>query len=414
MTTFGILVGGGPAPGINGVIGAATILARRHSARVLGIVEGFRWLMEGDTSRVAELRIGQVSRVHLLGGSILQTSRANPTKRPEDLTRVVRSLKELGVDHLVTIGGDDTAFSAWRVSEEAAGSVLVAHVPKTIDNDLPLPHGIPTFGFETARENAARIVSHLMEDARTTQRWYFTVVMGRKAGHLALGSAKAAGATLCLIPEDFPAGEIRLGTLARILEGAIVKRIAMHRPYGVAVLAEGLAERLAPADLEALEDAERDEHGHIRLAEIPLGKVLKGAVRAGLAECGIQMTIVDKDVGYELRCAEPTAFDLDYTRDLGVGAVRTLLSGRSGTMITRQEGAIVPIPFGEMMDPESGRTRVRLVDTSTESHLNATALQVRLEGPDLEDPEQLAAIAKTVGLTPEEARERYAPALAIS
>ncbi len=413
MATFGILVGGGPAPGINGVIGAATILARRNGARVLGLLEGFRWLMEASASHVRELEIEEVSRIHLLGGSILQTSRANPTRDPEALARVVAALRELGVDRLITIGGDDTAFSARRVAEEAQGRIRVAHVPKTIDNDLPLPHGIPTFGFETARENAARILSHLMEDARTTQRWYFAVVMGRKAGHLALGSAKAAGATLCLIPEDFPAGPIRLETLTRVLEGAIVKRMAMHRPHGVAVLAEGLGERLEPGDLEALRDAERDEHGHIRLSEIPLGKVLKDAVRSALAERSLKLTIVDKDVGYELRCAEPTAFDLDYTRDLGAGAVRTLLSGRSGTMITRQEGgAIVPIPFDEMMDPETGRTRVRLVDTSTQSHLSAVALQVRLESADLHDPERLAALAKVVGLTPEEARRRYEPALA--
>ena len=215
MATFGILVGGGPAPGINGVIGAATILARRSGARVLGLVDGFQWLMKGDTGHVFELRIAQVSRVHLLGGSILQTSRANPTKKPEDLARVVATLEQLGVDHLITIGGDDTAFSARRVSEQAAGRIRVAHVPKTIDNDLPLPGGIPTFGFETAREHATRIVSHLMEDARTSQRWFFVVMMGRTAGHLALGAAKAAGATLALIPEEFPPGPIRLGTVVR-------------------------------------------------------------------------------------------------------------------------------------------------------------------------------------------------------
>jgi 6-phosphofructokinase 1 len=407
MTTFGILVGGGPAPGINGVIGAATILARRHGARVVGLVEGFRWLMEGDTSHTVELRIGQVSRIHLLGGSILQTSRANPTKKPADLERVVKSLDDLGIDHLITIGGDDTAFSARRVSEAAGGRIAVAHVPKTIDNDLPLPHGTPTFGFETARENAARIVSHLMEDARTTQRWYFTVVMGRKAGHLALGSAKAAGATVCLIPEDFPEGPIRLETLVRMLEGSVVKRLSMHRPHGVAVLAEGLGERLLPDDLEALAEAERDEHGHIRLAEVPLGKVLKDAVRDALRERGVKMTIVEKDVGYELRCAPPTAFDLDYTRDLGAGVVRTLLAGRSGVMITRQGGAIVPIPFDEMMDAETGRTRVRLVDTATESHRNASALQVRIEGPDLDPGERLDAIARVVGLEPAAAAARY-------
>jgi ATP-dependent phosphofructokinase / diphosphate-dependent phosphofructokinase len=409
MTTFGILVGGGPAPGINGVIGAATILARRQGARVLGILDGFRWLMAGDGSHAVELRISQVSRIHLLGGSILRTSRANPTKQPEDLARVVATLDQLGVDHLITIGGDDTAFSARRVSEEAAGRIRVAHVPKTIDNDLPLPHGIPTFGFETARENATRILSHLMEDARTTGRWYFAVVMGRKAGHLALGSAKAAGATLALIPEEFPEKSIRLERLVRLLEGAIVKRLSVSRPYGVAVLAEGLGERLDPSDLGALESVERDEHGHIRLAEVPLGRVVKEAVRSSLMERGIRATIVEKDIGYELRCAPPNAFDLDYTRDLGAGAVRTLMAGRSSVMITRQEGAILPVPFDDLMDASTGRTKVRMVDTSSESHRSATALQVRVEAVDLEDSKWAEALARTANLTVEQVRERYRP-----
>jgi len=408
--TFGILVGGGPAPGINGVIGAATILAARHGCRVVGLFEGFRWLMEGRTDHARDLQIEEVSRIHLLGGSVLQTSRANPTKDPKHLEKVVATLDELGVDHLITIGGDDTAFSARRVAEAAQGRIRVAHVPKTIDNDLPLPHGIPTFGFETAREQATRIVSHIMEDARTTLRWYFVVVMGRKAGHLALGAGKAAGATLTLIPEDFEQDPIPLQSVTRTLEGAIVKRLSMGRRYGVAVIAEGIGERLDPKDLDSLKDAPRDEHGHIRLAEVPIGAVLRDRVREGLASLGVKTTIGEKDVGYELRCAQPNAFDLDYTRDLGAGAVRALLEGRTGVMITRQEQAIVPMPFDEIMDPGTGRTRVRMVDTSTESHDTSFALQVRLEREDLDDDERCAALGRATGLSVEQVRERYGSA----
>jgi 6-phosphofructokinase 1 len=413
MATFGILVGGGPAPGINGVIGAATILARRNDARVIGILDGFRWLMEGNVEQVSELHIPAVSRIHLLGGSILRTSRANPTKSAAALGNVVKSLDALGVDHLITIGGDDTAFSARKVAELAAGRIRVVHVPKTIDNDLPLPHGIPTFGFETARELATDVVTRMMEDARTTGRWYFVVVMGRKAGHLALGAGKAAGATVCLIPEDFPDGPIRLDQVAGILEGSVVKRLAMGRPDGVAVVAEGIAERFDPDDLEGLDHVERDEHGHIRLAEVPLGRVLRDRVRDSLAELGVKATIGEKDVGYELRCAAPRAFDLDYTRDLGAGAVRTLLAGQSAVLVTRQQGgAIVPIPFDELMDAKTGRTRVRMVDTSTASHESARALQVRMERRDLVEPGVLAALARVTKLAPEEVRRRYEPVCA--
>jgi 6-phosphofructokinase len=179
----------------------------------------------------------------------------------------------------------------------------------------------------------------------------------------------------------------------------------------VAVVAEGIGERLDPSDLELLKDVGRDEHGHIRLADVPLGRVLSQRVKQDLAGLGVSMTIGEKDVGYELRCSAPNAFDLDYTRDLGAGAVRTLLSGTSSVMITRQEAAIVPMPFDELMDPATGRTRVRMVDTSTASHENVWSLQVRIEPADLEEPEKLAAIAKVVGLEPEAARKRYASAL---
>ena len=148
----GVLVGGGPAPGINGVISALTLEARNRAHRVIGIYDGFQWLMNGDTGHVKELEHEDVSRIHFQGGSILNTSRANPTKRDEDLQRVLASLDRLGIGHLATIGGDDTMFAASQVAKQAAGQIRVCHVPKTIDNDLPLPGEIPTFGFETARQ----------------------------------------------------------------------------------------------------------------------------------------------------------------------------------------------------------------------------------------------------------------------
>ena len=194
---------------------------------------------------------------------------------------------------------------------------------------------------------------------------------------------------------------------ARILEGAIVKRLAMGRAHGVAVIAEGIGERLDPGDLDAIRDVERDEHGHLRLADVPLGAVLRDRVRSDLAARGRKVAIGKKDVGYELRCAAPNSFDLDYTRDLGAGAVRTLLSGRSSVLITRQVGAIVPMPFDELIDPETGRTRVRMVDTDTASHESARALQVRIEPADLEDAQLLKAIADVAGLAPQEAAAHY-------
>ncbi len=409
MTTIGILCGGGPAPGLNGVIAAATRAARLRDARVIGILDGFAHLMKGDAGRVIELDESAVEGIHLRGGSILRTSRANPTRREEDLRRVVEALAGLGVDALITIGGDDTAFSARRVAESAGGRIRVAHVPKTIDNDLPLPPGIPTFGFETAREHGTTVVERIAEDCRTTGRWFFLILMGRQAGHLALGVGKAAGAAVTLIPEEFPGEKIRLDDVVRILEGSIAKRLAAGRADGVAVIAEGIAERLDESDLEVLKEVPRDEHGHIRLAEVPLGRILRQAVADSFARRGVAVKLGDKDVGYELRCGQPTAFDRDYTADLGVGAVEALFAGRSAVLVTRREERIELVPFERLMDPATGRTRVRGVDVKSDSYRAARLLQVRVEAEDLADPERLAALARAAGLTPEEARARFAP-----
>jgi 6-phosphofructokinase len=140
---LGILVGGGPAPGINSVISAVTIEAINSGLEVIGIYDGFEHLMKGRTDMVRQLTIPDVSRIHFDGGSILRTSRANPTRTPEDLQNTVKALRELGIRYLVTIGGDDTAFSASEVVKAAGGTIMVAHVPKTIDNDCPYPAGCP-------------------------------------------------------------------------------------------------------------------------------------------------------------------------------------------------------------------------------------------------------------------------------
>src|SRR5438876_1137606 len=252
-SNLAILAGGGPAPGINSVIQAATIRARLEGTEVLGIRDGFEWIMQGDVDHVVPLTMESVSRIHFRGGSHIGIARANPSKNPQQLENVVLSLLRLNVSQLITIGGDDTAFSAMKLEEHAGGRIRVAHVPKTIDNDLDLPAHIDTFGFQTARHFGVDIVKNLMVDAETTHRWYF---------------------------------------------------------------------------------------------------------------------VVAKNVGYELRCADPIPFDLEYTRDLGYCAAKFLLSGGSGAMVSMQAGEFVPVPFKNMLDPKTGRTKTRLVDIdSTRYHI---------------------------------------------
>ena len=402
-----ILVAGGPAPGINSVIGAATIRAIVEGIEVIGIKDGFKWIMEGDISHTKDLTIHNVSRIHFRGGSYIGISRSNPTKDKKHLEKSVTSLLRLNVDKLITIGGDDTAFSALKVDEMAAGRIKVVHVPKTIDNDLDLPHGIPTFGFQTARHIGVEVVKNLMVDAQTTSRWYFIVSMGRKAGHLALGIGKAAGATLTLIPEEFPGTTIKLSQVVDILVGAIIKRMSYGRTDGVAVLAEGLVEHLDPKEMESLINIERDAHDNIRLAEVNFGEILKYHVQERLKVYGLKATIVAKNIGYELRCADPIPFDMEYTRDLGFAASQFMINGGSGAMVSIQGGHFVPLYFKDILDPQTGRTRVRMVDPASESFYVARRYMLRLNQSDFDDPHELAKYAATCGISLDEFRNKF-------
>src|SRR5213592_299008 len=393
--TLAILVGGGPAPGINAVLAAATIEARNHGLRVLGCYDGFKWLVQGDTQHVVDLEINDTSRIHFDGGSIIRTSRTNPSKSAEAIRQVCDALQLLGVNHLITIGGDDTCFSAARLARSMP-ALTVAHVPKTIDNDLPLPGDVVTFGFTTAVNLGKELVRNLMNDAATTERWFFVTVMGRHAGHLALGIGGAAAATLTVIGEEFTGTHVTLDRLADILEGAIIKRRALGRDHGVAILSEGLAEKLDPSTLGPVEN---DPFGNVRLSELELGRVLKDRVTTSLHARGLDVTIVAKELGYELRCAPPGAHDIQYSRSLGYWATRFLMDGGSNAMVTIQAGRLVPIPFGLMMDAKTGKIRVRYVDVDSEMYQTLWAYMIRLKPEDFDDPDMLASLTKAANLS---------------
>ena len=308
--------------------------------------------------------------------------------------------------HLTTIGGDDTALSSSHVAQVTQGRIRTVHVPKTIDNDLPLPEHIPTFGFQTARHVGAELVRNLIEDGRSTRRWYIVVAMGRQAGHLALGIGKAAGATLTIIAEEFASSTIPFATMCDIVEGAIIKRRAQGQHHGVVVIAEGLIEKLDPTELAELQDVERDEHGHIRLAEVDLARKIKVEVQGRFSERGIRLTVTNKNIGYELRCADPIAFDAAYCRDLGYGAVRFLVEGGTGAMVSVQHGRMVPIRF-EDMRTAAGRTRVRHVDIGSDGYRVAREYMLRLEPEDFRDPAWVEKLAEAANLTSDQLRTRF-------
>jgi 6-phosphofructokinase 1 len=419
ISKLALLVGGGPAPGINGVISAVTIEAINNQIEVIGLRDGFKWLAQGDREHICPLTIDYVKTIQLRGGSILGTSRTNPTKSEDQMRNVLDVLRRLEIDALVTIGGDDTAYSGSQVYKRAGGTIRVAHVPKTIDNDLPLPASTPTFGFETARHLGVGIVRNLAEDARTTSRWYLIVSMGRAAGHLALGIGKAAAATLTIIPEEFRGRQVTFDELCDIIVGAIIKRRSRGTHYGVAVLAEGLIEAIGAKALEAAIDAgqlgrygtvKRDPHGHLRLGEIEFGRMIKDLLTARLEELGLKMTLIDKDLGYELRSADPIPFDAEYTRDLGYGAVKFLRSDEAanvGAIISFVGGRMLPLPFDDMINPKTGRMLPRKVDVDGEAYECSRRYMIRLERNDFDEPEKLAKIAAAVNMTPDQFRQRF-------
>jgi ATP-dependent phosphofructokinase / diphosphate-dependent phosphofructokinase len=231
--------------------------------------------------------------------------------------------------------------------------------------------------------------------------------MGRKAGHLALGIGKATGSTLTLIPEEFPGEEIKMNHIVDILVGAIIKRLSYGRTDGVAIIAEGLVEKLNSADLHELEGIERDAHDNIRIAEVNFGEILKMKVQERLKEFNIKTTIVAKNIGYELRCADPIPFDMEYTRDLGFSAAQFILNGGSGAMISIQGGNFIPLYFKDILDPKTNKTKVRMVDPSSESFYIARRYMLRLNRADFDDPHELAKLAATAGLSIDEFEKRF-------
>jgi 6-phosphofructokinase 1 len=406
---IGILVGGGPAPGTNGVISAVVVEARKVGCTPVGFHDGFEWLVERYTDEQHAMTVEEVSRIHLDGGVSLGTARTDVTRDEASLQNAVAALRKLEIEALVTVGGDDLVRSSAAIERASGGSIRVALVPKTIDNDLMLPHAVSTLGFETARHYGVEIVKRLMEDAKTTGRWYLGVTMGRPTGHLTLAIGKAAGATCTIIPEEFRRSRVSLADICLIVEGAIIKRRAMGRPHGIVLLSEALVELFDPAEVAELQDVDRDAQGNIRVAEIDLGHKVKSQVQASLERRGIKATVVDKTIGYELRCAPPIPYDAEYARDLGYAAFKHLQGGGSGSVVTIRGGEFHPVPFDEVIDPATGRGRRRAVDVDTESYQVAREYMVRIGEKDFRDEAWVAKLAAAAGLSKDEFVARFRP-----
>lgn len=350
---FGVVVSGGPAPGINSAIAAIVIEAANKGYRTIGLQNGFKDISLGVDGATIELTIDGVTPLAATGGSILGTSRFNPFREQAYVERMLSTLSAQGIDKLITIGGEGSAYLSYRLGK-LDPSLKVLHIPKTIDNDLILPNNYPSFGFETARVAGTSVLRTLAIDAKTTNRWFVVTTMGRKSGALALGIGIAAAATLTLVPEEFESGTATPDAIADIILGSILKRIAAGKRFGVAVLAEGILDRLDLSALKELRDCPRDELGRIRYAEVELEDVIARILRKKIAARGLELNISTKDIGYELRCHDPIAFDLEYTRFLGYGAVEYLLKDYSGGMIVKDYDSLAFVPFEQMLDQQGG------------------------------------------------------------
>ena len=301
-----LLVGGGPAPGINGVISAVTIEAINRNIQVFGIQNGYHYLVDGRGDRMRRLSIAEVADQYWRGGSILGTSRTNPV---EKLNVVLNVLRKVGIDALVSIGGDDTAFSASKIYEGSRGAIKVAHVPKTIDNDLPLPGSAPTFGFETARHLGTHIVRNLHEDARTTSPLVRCGQYGSRGRSAGVGHWESR----CGHVDDYSRRISRATRHAQSFvrhHSRIDPQKSSGKTYhGVAVLAEGLIESIGEEALTAAINegelgrygrVERDPHGHLRLGEIEFSRMIRDLLTNRVGEFGLKTRFIDKDLGYEL------------------------------------------------------------------------------------------------------------------
>ncbi len=413
----GIVFAGGPAPGANSVIAAAAMGFRRNGREVIGFLNGYSNLVEYD-AKDRPLVEGQdwflFEDHHLRGlrnsrGIIVGTARANPGKGVhaladlEDpqksalLARVHRGLVDMGIDALVSIGGDDTLKTANFVYEYQrrlapdAKRVRVVHVPKTIDNDY---RGIDfTFGFFTAVDFIAKELLNLRADAMATKSYYVAETMGRKAGWLAYGAAVAGEAHMVVGVEDV-IGDLAMPDTDRLDLDALCERVVdliltrerRGKKYGTIVLAEGLAERLPEAELSGVA---RDEHGHVSLGRVDIGKLV--AVRSGKLfekKTGRKKKLTGVQLGYESRCAAPHAFDVMLGSQLGVGAYRALCEENlDGHMVSvKGQLDLTYVPFGELISPETLETEVRFVRLGSDFHRLAHQIETRIEHVPISPP----------------------------
>ena len=412
-----ILFAGGPAPGANAVISTAATSFMRNGTEVVGMKHGYSSLADYSAAKplvqgsdYVIVTPGFLKRTRSGQGIMLGTARTNPGKhisspahfddaeRVGPLKNVYEGLLSLGVEALISIGGDDTLKTANKFKmyqdrlPEGSKRIPVVHLPKTIDNDYM---GIDfTFGYFTAVDTLGGEIRNLLYDAEAGRCYYLCETMGRSAGWLSYGAAISGEASLVISVEDIhgkyrseetvtdAAGQTKIKPVMnteevvdRIVKTMRVREEEEGKQYGVIVLAEGLAEYLPSKQLEGIP---RDEHGHISIAQVQLGRMFSKLVADEFKrQTGRSRKVVGLQLGYEARCAKPHAFDVMLGSQLGVGAYRALAErGLNGVMVSVSgQLDLNYVPFEELVDPNTLVTVVRYVERGCDFHRLARFLE---------------------------------------
>jgi 6-phosphofructokinase 1 len=360
-----ILAGGGPAPGINTVISSIAKVFLKEGYRVIGLHEGYKTLFT-DSPRMQEYDFEMADKIKNQGGSALVMSRYKPKDDEFNTGFFVNNNIRL----LVTIGGDDTASTANRISQYLANhdvKIQNIHVPKTIDNDLPLPEGQPTFGYYSAKEEGVRITSTIYEDARTSGNWFIISAMGREAGHLAFGIGGACHLPMIIIPEMFNKTHISFDKIIRMIISSIIKRKILGISYGVAIISEGVFHFMTDEEIESTDiNFTYDDHGHPELGNVSKAHIFNFLLQRKLKELHISVKSRPEELGYELRCVSPTAFDQMYCSLLGLGVKKLFDDGMTACMVTSDPvGDIYPLFLKDVAD-EKGKIKPRMVNIDSQ------------------------------------------------
>ncbi|EAX92926.1 Phosphofructokinase family protein [Trichomonas vaginalis G3] len=397
---LGIVVAGGTAPGLNGLISAAAEYALRLHWKVIGFQEGYKYLSTGDPEIVAQHMVEITEEIILkkaaLGGSVVKTDRTDISKNPAAISNSYKMLRHFKVRYLLSIGGNAKLRMCHYISQGIDPTIMqVIAVPKTISNDVQLPPEQTSLGFQTARAFGAKLCKNLCIDAQSEPQWYIIETMGKETGHLAYSIGEASGVDLTLIPEDFPTKEISLSDICDIVEGCILKKKAQGINYGCVLLCEGLYYKI-PKDARA-NNFHSYEH---ETSDIELCRAVAHEIRERFETHKIDIRINSKKIGYELRGCKPLSFDAIYARELGVGAINGFLDGHSNCICHWYNGSIFFRSFKSLINHNTGEIEPRYVDTTTNEYKKSHALMTYLVKDDFANQENLKKLAEAANTTP--------------